>query len=407
MACINAGCDAVYLGGSKFGARAYAQNFIDEEIVRAVKYAHVFNKKVYLTINTLIKEREFKEAIDYVSPFAKAGIDAFIVQDIGLISALKSQYPDVDIHVSTQGFATGVNSVKFFKDLGAARVVLARELSLKEISEIKDKVDIELETFIHGAMCYSYSGQCLFSSSLGGRSGNRGRCAGPCRLSYKPYVDGVKYEDCYTLSMKDQCTIEILPKLIDAGIDSLKIEGRMKKPEYTAFTTAIYRKYLDNIYENGKCIVSGKDMDNLRKMYMRSEIQTGYYYTSNGSEMISLNNPGYSGSDNSLMNMTREKYMNGIPKCIVSGFFYAHAGEPVSLSLYIDDKCVTVSGECPEISTGRPLTLADVKKQISKMGDSVFELNELNFDMEDNLFIPVSKLNSLRRRAVEELYDEF
>ena len=241
---LNAGCDAVYLGGSRFGARAYADNFSDEEIIKAIKLAHINNVKVYLTVNTLIKEREYSDVIDYLRPLYEAGLDGCIVQDLGLIVRFKEFFPDMECHVSTQGFATGIESVKFYKSLGASRVVLARELSLDEIKKIKASVDVELETFIHGAMCYSYSGECLFSSCLGGRSGNRGRCAGPCRLPYK-MLDDKSGTDKYLLSMKDQCTIDIIPELINAGIDSLKIEGRMKKPEYSAFVTSVYRKYID------------------------------------------------------------------------------------------------------------------------------------------------------------------
>ena len=204
---INAGCDAVYLGGSKFGARAYADNFSDEEIIRAIKVAHLHDVKIYLTVNTLIKEREYKEVCDYIRPFYEAGLDACIVQDLGLISCFGTPFPNMECHISTQGFSTSIESVKMYKEMGAKRVVLARELSLDEIDYIKKNVDIELETFIHGAMCYSYSGQCLFSSCLGGRSGNRGRCAGPCRLPYS-YLGNNKNSDAlneaFFLSMKDQ-----------------------------------------------------------------------------------------------------------------------------------------------------------------------------------------------------------
>lgn len=407
LGCINAGCDAVYLGGRQFGARAYAENFSDEEIIKAIKYAHVFNVKIYLTINTLIKEREVKEAIDYVKPFAEAGLDAFIVQDLGLISLLKENFPNVEIHISTQAFSTGINSVKYFKELGASRVVLAREMTLHEIKNIKDNVNIELETFIHGAMCYSYSGQCLFSSSFGGRSGNRGRCAGPCRLCYSTNAGKIPHKEEFMLSMKDQCTVSILSKIIDAGVDSLKIEGRMKKPEYAAFVTSIYRKYTDQYLESGKLCVSKEDYENLLHIYLRSMIGTGYYECESSKDMITLSRPSYSGNDEHLMLDIKNKYLINPPKRKISGFFNATANECMSLSLFTGDKCVVVNGDYTERSLKRATTRDEVFKQINKLGDTPFEFDELTIEIEDNLFIPVSKLNELRRQAIKELLNEF
>ncbi|MCQ2520382.1 MAG: U32 family peptidase [Lachnospiraceae bacterium] len=409
LGCINAGCDAVYIGGNRYGARAYAENFSDEEIVKAIKYAHLFDIKVYLTVNTLIKQRELSDVVAYVKPFADAGLDAFIVQDIGLISLLKNAYPETEIHVSTQGFSTGINSVKYYKELGATRVVLARELTLNEIKAIKDSVDIELETFIHGAMCYSFSGQCLFSSSLGGRSGNRGRCAGPCRLEYASVIDSSESEAKYLLSMKDQCTVSILPELIDAGIDSLKIEGRMKKPEYTAFVTSVYRKYIDEYYLYGKSkySVKPKDFTALKNMYMRSEIGTGYYNQINSAEMISIASPSYSGSDDSMMKYTREKFLSAPRKKSISGYFSASKADGIAFSVFDSNRCVTVSDTNVSQSINKPATAETVRKQLCKLGDTPFTFDELTIDMEDDLFLPVSTLNGVRRRAIEELLNEF
>ena len=221
-----AGADAVYLGGNAFGARAYADNFSKEEICEGIRYAHILGKKIYLTVNTLVKEREFPSLYDFLLPFYENGLDGVIIQDMGVFTFIREHFPGLELHASTQMTITGAYGASLLKKEGACRIVPARELSLKEIIEIKNKVDIEIETFVHGAMCYCYSGQCLFSSILGGRSGNRGRCAQPCRLPYR--VDGGPEE--YPLSMKDMCTIELLPELIEAGIDSFKIEGRMKKP---------------------------------------------------------------------------------------------------------------------------------------------------------------------------------
>jgi len=405
---INAGCDAVYLGGTKFGARAYADNFSDEEIIKAIRTAHLYGVKVYLTVNTLIKEREFKEVCDYIRPFYEAGLDACIVQDIGLISSFGKLFPEMECHVSTQGFATGIKSVEFYKKLGASRVVLARELSLSEIKDIKHDVDIELETFIHGAMCYSYSGECLFSSCLGGRSGNRGRCAGPCRLPYK-YSDenGKISEESYFLSMKDQCTINLIPSLIDAGIDSLKIEGRMKKPEYTAFVTSIYRKYIDLYINNpSEFYVEKKDIDALRHIYLRSEIGEGYYNQYNGKSMLTLSNPAYLGNDQQLMELVNKEFLEGINRIGISLYASVYSGAEITMVLTNQDIAVTVVGPVAESAQSRATTKEDITKQLSKMGDTCFTVTDSFIDTDNSSFVPVKILNELRRSCVNKLEDE-
>lgn len=407
LACINAGCDAVYLGGSRFGARAYADNFTDEEIVSAIRYAHVFGVRVYLTINTLIKEKEFDGAVKYVKPFVEAGLDAFIVQDIGLMKVFSEYFPETQIHVSTQGFCTSSISADYFKELGATRVVLARELGIDEIKKIKAETGIEVETFIHGAMCYSFSGQCLFSSSLGGRSGNRGRCAGPCRHSYIPEFDGKKYDESYVLSMKDQCTLSILPELIDAGIDSLKIEGRMKKPEYAAFVTYIYRKYIDAYYEDRNFSFDPGDIHKLKSIYLRTGVQTGYYNTYNGSEMITMDNPAYAGSDDKLMAEIRAKFIDNQPKKSIDIKFEAHRDKPMLLQLSEGVHMVYEEGETPESAINRETTEYEVIKQLAKLGNTPFTSGEIIADIDPGLFIPVKTINELRRRTVEKLINAF
>ncbi|MBP5600944.1 MAG: U32 family peptidase [Lachnospiraceae bacterium] len=405
---INAGCDAVYLGGSKYGARAYADNFTDEEIVKAIKIAHLYGKKVYLTVNTLIKEKEFNDVCEYIKPFYKAGLDACIVQDLGLISVFSKLFPDMECHVSTQALATGLESVREYKKLGASRVVLARELSLKEIKNIKENEDIEIETFIHGAMCYSYSGACLFSSCLGGRSGNRGRCAGPCRLPYK-YVlpKGKLSNESYFLSMKDQCTIESIPDLVEAKIDSLKIEGRMKKPEYTAFVTAMYRKYIDRYLSEPKSFkVDKKDLDALKHIYLRSEIGTGYYYMQNGKEMICEKTPGYMGNDENLMTQITKEYVDSLKKIKIDAFISVLMGQNISLTLTYGDISVTAMGDMPSEAITKSLSKEDISKQISKLGDTCFVINEIFCETDNESFVPVKALNELRREAVSLLEDE-
>ncbi|MGN1186883.1 MAG: peptidase U32 family protein, partial [Lachnospiraceae bacterium] len=229
-AAINAGADAVYLGGSMFGARAFAGNFDEKELIEAIRTAHLYGRKVYLTVNTLLRGDELEGLADYIRPYYEAGLDAAIVQDYGVFAVLHKHFPELALHASTQMTITGRYGAQLLKNMGATRVVTARELSVAEIKNIHEHVDIEIESFVHGALCYSYSGQCLLSSMLGGRSGNRGRCAQPCRLTYS--MNGIKNK--HLLSPKDMCTIEAIPDIIDAGVYSLKIEGRMKGPEYVA-----------------------------------------------------------------------------------------------------------------------------------------------------------------------------
>lgn len=291
-AAIAAGADAVYAGGRKFGARAFANNFSDEELLKAIDYAHVHGKRFYLTMNTLVKEDEFSELIHYLIPLYERGLDAVIVQDIGVFSCIRKYFPNLDIHISTQMTVTGAAGAKFLKDRGAVRVVPARELSLEEIRRMKQVTGMEIECFVHGALCYCYSGQCLLSSLIGGRSGNRGQCAQPCRL---PYMESGKKG--YFLSMKDICTLELIPDLIEAGIDSFKIEGRMKKPEYVAGVTAMYRKYTDLYLKKGRAgyLVSHQDKEALLDLFNRGGFHQGYYRKRNGQDMIALERPNHAG----------------------------------------------------------------------------------------------------------------
>ena len=280
LAAINSGADAVYLSGEKYGARAYAKNFTQEELLNAIDYAHVFNRKVFMTVNTLVKDNELEELYDFLLPYYKQGLDGVIVQDMGVISYIRRNFPDLPVHASTQLAITGLEGINLLEKEGVVRTVLAREVSLDEIRHIHNNSDMEIECFVHGALCYSYSGKCLFSSLVGGRSGNRGRCAGSCRQPYN---------DKYVLSTKDICCLSIIPDLIDAGIASFKIEGRMKSPEYVAGVTAIYRKYIDIYYSNiskmssdeiKKKYFTGKDFNNdlatLLRLYTRGGNSTGY-----------------------------------------------------------------------------------------------------------------------------------
>ncbi len=290
-----AGADAVYIGGTRFGARAYADNLDEQTMLEAIDFVHLHGRKIYLTVNTLLKERELKEDLyRYLLPYYKQGIDAVIVQDIGVLSFIKEYFPDLPIHASTQMTITDLAGARFLEKQGVERVVTSREMHIDEIRKISESTDLEIESFVHGALCYCYSGQCLYSSMLGGRSGNRGQCAQPCRLPYK--VDGEK-EAQYILSLKDICTLEYIPELIEAGIYSFKIEGRMKKPEYVALVTAMYRKYVDLYFEKGKkgFKVDPKDKEKLMDLYNRGGSHGGYYHTQNGREMLSLDRPNHAG----------------------------------------------------------------------------------------------------------------
>lgn len=402
---INAGADAVYLGGSKFSARAYADNFTEEEICRAIRYAHFNSKKIYLALNTLIKEEEFSLLYDFVVPFYEEGLDGIIIQDLGVWKYIRETFPGLPLHASTQMTVTGAMGADFLKENGASRVVPARELSLEEIRKIKDRTGLEIECFIHGAMCYCYSGQCLFSSILGGRSGNRGRCAQPCRQSYRvtDSDSGVTSKEMYLLSLKDMCTIEYIPKLIEAGIDSFKIEGRMKRPEYAAGVTAIYRKYIDRYYEKGisKYNVDRQDLDRLKNLYIRSELQTGYYERENGREMITLNKPGYTGSDESVIKEIADNYLQGEVKYPVTINGRFNAGEAAVLQIKGKGITQTAYGEKVQSAITMPMGKEKFLKQLHKTGDSFVYIDKEELDIGDNTFMPVAGLNRLRREAVE------
>lgn len=419
LAAVCAGADAVYLAGTRFGARAYADNFSNEELIRTIHYAHVLGVRVYLTVNILTKQDEMESTVDFVCRMYEEGLDGVIVQDLGLIRRLHGRCPQLLLHASTQMSITGPEAVSYLKRLGVSRIVPARELSLSEIRTIKSEAPIEIEAFVHGAMCYSYSGRCLMSSFLGGRSGNRGRCAGPCRLPYevldeehRPVGPDAGRSECYPISMRDMSTLSILPDLIDAGIDSFKIEGRMKKPEYAAGVTAMYRKYIDRFYEwdrqgrPGKWSVDRNDRKELSSLYIRSEISEGYYKRRNGRSLVTIDKPGYAGSDEKLLHTIREKYLEHPPKRQIDGKALLHVGEPVRLTVCTvgaDGISVTVTGEEPDRAQKRPLHKEEIEKRLRKTGDSPFTFGRLLVDADDNIFVPVGKINALRRDALSQL----
>lgn len=302
-AAIYAGCDAVYVGGSKFGARAFANNLDKETMLEAIDFVHLHNKKIYMTVNTLLKEPEMNQLYEYLLPYYEAGLDAVIVQDLGVLNFVNKQFKKLPIHASTQMTLTGSYGIKLLENMGVTRLVPARELSLEEIKDLRKHTGVEIETFVHGALCYCYSGQCLLSSMIGGRSGNRGRCAQPCRMIYS--LDGDKKQNPYKLSPKDICTLDILPELIEAGVQSFKIEGRMKRAEYTAYTAYLYRKYADLYLDLGnegyaqyiKQHSKEKECEikNLMDLYNRGSFTKGYYTQYNGTNMMSMLRPNHNG----------------------------------------------------------------------------------------------------------------
>ena len=463
-AAINAGADAVYLGGSMFGARAFAGNFEEAELIKAIRTAHLYGRKVYLTVNTLLRNDELEKLVQYVKPYYEEGLDAVIVQDYGVFAVLREAFPGLDLHASTQMTITGKYGAQLLKDMGAARVVPARELSAKEIRDIYDNVDVEIESFVHGALCYCYSGQCLLSSMIGGRSGNRGRCAQPCRLTYS--ANGISEK--YLLSPKDMCTIEAVPDILDAGVYSLKIEGRMKSPEYVAGVSYAYRKYVDMYLEKGRdgYRVEEQDIRQLMDLYNRGGFCKGYYYAQNDKSMMTFDRPNHQGivignikngelilsqevnpgdvlefpdgseyttptgkksgrlalpkgvlknpkngaavyrtRNNELLGQLRAGYIDNDIKIPVRMEIFLKSGERAFLKLLSGDKELVVYGDVLEPSDKRPAVREDVVKQLKKLGGTAFSSDEGSIvtDIQGSPFVPVRLLNDLRRNALEEL----
>ncbi len=411
MAAFHAGADAVYIGGSAFGARAYADNPDEDMLLKAIRYAHMHGKKLYLTVNTLLKEEELHGKLySYLKPYYEEGLDAVIVQDFGVLRFIREHFKDLPIHASTQMTITGALSAKHLEELGVSRVVTARELSLSEIREIHETCKIEIESFVHGALCYCYSGQCLFSSLVGGRSGNRGRCAQPCRLPYQ-LMDGSKVlvpeAKGYLLSPKDLNTIHRLPEILEAGIYSLKIEGRMKKPEYTAGVVSIYRKYLDYALEHGNngYHVSKEDDKKLFDLFNRNGFTDGYYFRQNGKQMITLTKPAGRGENEELNRYLRETYIDSNLKENINGMVKIISGKSAIINLTCNGYSCEVEGEVVSPAQNRPLTKEDIARSMEKIKDTDFIWEKLEIETDGASFYPVGKLNEFRRKALETLAD--
>ena len=453
-AAVAAGADAVYMGGRRFGARAYADNPDEKGLLEAIDYVHLHGRRLYMTVNTLFKEDELEELENYMRPYCDRGLDGVIVQDLGALAFMRRHFPGLELHSSTQMTVTSVYGARMMKEMGCSRVVTAREMSLEEIRRIHDETDIEIESFVHGALCYCYSGQCLMSSLIGGRSGNRGRCAQPCRLPYTVYEPGDlsrqkdkhcapeqagqsgarsriieqtgkknrnqkpaasgrtgpsplnKSSERYVLSLKDLCTLDILPDIIEAGVYSLKIEGRMKSPRYTAGVVSIYRKYVDRYLEQGRegYFVEPEDRKMLLDLFDRGGFTDGYYARHNGRGMVALKEkPEFREGNQKLFEYLDKTYVVAELKEKVRGHVELAEGEPSRLTLESRGEKVQVLGQAPQAAEHQPMTREKVLKQLNKTGGSPFSFETLTAQIEGDLFLPVQALNELRRTGFQEL----
>ncbi len=408
LAAFHGGADAVYIGASRFGARAYADNPDEAQLLSAIDYAHLHGKKLFITVNTLLKEQELEKELDsLIAPLYHQGVDGIIVQDPGVLYFLHHRYPDLPLHASTQMAVSGADTANRLWQDGISRVVMPRELSLEEIRSIHQACpDLEIEAFVHGALCYCYSGQCLFSSLAGGRSGNRGRCAQPCRMPYTLERHGkVLAREAYLLSLKDLNTIDLLPEIIESGVTSLKIEGRMKKPVYTAGVVEIYRKYLDLYRSQGTegYRVDAADREALLHLFNRSGFTQGYYKAHNRSDMITRKKPEFRIEDEALTEHITQKHLNKLLQEPCKGRFRMQRELPLSLTVFWDTFSHTAQGPVPQTAMNQGLTSQRVEEQLKKTGQSPYLFQSLHMEMEEGLFVPMGQINALRREALDGL----
>jgi len=423
VAAVENGADGVYLGGRMLNARQHADNFDDGQLERAVDYAHVRGVNVYLTVNTLVSDREMKRAVDFALRAYEMGMDGIIVQDIGFAGLVKKAAPALPLHASTQMTIYNLEGVRVLESMGFKRVIPARELPLEEINNIVRNTSMEVEIFVHGALCVSYSGQCLMSSIIGGRSGNRGKCAQPCRLPYELVSHGPAVsrgeKTGYLLSPRDLCTVHMLDRIVGTGVRSLKIEGRMKSPEYVATVVRVYRKYLDAALQSraergGKNIaVDDADMRDLAQIFSRGGFTDAYLTGGKGRGMMWIErgaapegDKACRTSDKSLNARARESF-GGIPKRKVGlrAELTVRKGMPVVLHVRDDEgnSVKAASGSSPEEAVNRPLTVERAVEQLQKTGPTPFEFSHIGIDLEENLTVPVSVINSLRRQTLGEI----
>ena len=476
VSAVNNGCDAIYLGGKDFNARQSAKNFTNEELKHIIDYCHVRGVKVNLTLNILYKEDEIQNVLDFVSTMYSYGIDALIIQDIGIFSLIKKHF-DIALHSSTQMTIHNIEGVKFLKELGFKRVVLSRELSLEEIKEITNNVNIEIEAFVHGAICVSYSGRCLMSSLIGERSGNRGRCAQPCRMEYKLIKDNKIYANNYLLSPRDTSTLPIIDELVNSGIHTFKVEGRMKNPEYVAQVISTYRKYIDKAEDNNFSNIEEQDFKNITQIFNRGGGSiTGYYKTWSSPSMISpspkssglkigfvksynkktkkceifLQEPTTAGdgieiwtktkphcgtniSKTSMANETivvtidgaiskgdlvfrsfdkaldrklKKSYEKPTRKLNVNAKVSAKIDNNIVLTLETNKACVSLSGAIVEKAKNASISKDELISRLSKTGDTPFSLNFTSVDIDDDIYMPISSINSIKREAISLLEEK-
>ena len=386
VAAIRGGADAIYIGGKKFGARAYAKNFDIEEIGRAVRYAHLHNRKIYVTLNTLVLDKEMPEVLDYARELYQVGVDALIIADLGAISVIREHLPDFELHASTQMSVHNSLGADMAYELGCKRVVLARELSGKNIRTVTENCKPEIEVFLHGALCVCHSGQCLFSSLVGGRSGNRGECAQPCRLPYNG-------DNSYPLSLTDLCLANHIKELCESGVASLKIEGRMKSADYVYRVTSIYRRLLDEYRE-----ATEEELSELRAVFSRGGFTDKYFAGKNLDNMT-----GTRGEEDKKNSRELGSESFDLERTTVFAKAKIVAGERSCLTLYNDKKTVTAHGDIPAPAESHPLTEEDVKSRLSKMGATMLSLSIDDIDLElgEGLNLSPAGINALRREAAE------
>ncbi len=402
IAAVQSGADAVYIAGTNFGARSYADNFDEDALEKAVDYCRVRDVRVYVTVNTLVLDDEIQELCEYLIFLAKIGVDAIIVQDMGVLKLAQEMVPELPVHASTQMTIHNADGVEILKNFGIKRVVLSRELSIEQIRKISERTDVELEAFAHGALCMCYSGQCLLSSIIGSRSGNRGKCAQPCRLQYS--INSSKQKAFY-MSLKDLCSLKHLPTLIDAGVTSLKIEGRMKGPAYVAAVVGIYRKYIDNPDER----IDYKDIELLDTIFNRGGLTDGYLTGNKGVEMFALNkpeNPYRKGSAALEKELLASVAKENIKKKLNAKIIIKENQKPV---MEVDDGKVFVQylhDKLPEKALKTAVCEDAVASQIAKTGGTPFEFSNISVQMDDGLFISAGELNKIRRETLEKFSSE-
>lgn len=389
-AAVRCGANAVYLGSKSINARRNADNFDNEQLKAAVEYCHQRNVKVYLTANTLVSDSEMKEAYETIKAAFLCGTDGFIVQDLGLAKMIKKCFPDAKLHASTQCSVMTADGINELKQLGFSRAVIPREMSIEEIKDLRKRTDIELEMFVHGALCMCVSGQCYMSSMLGSRSGNRGLCAQPCRLSFSADNSG----SC-DLSLKDLSLIRHIKEIKDAGIISLKIEGRMKRPEYVAAAVTACKKAIDSQYTDD-------DENILRSVFSRSGFTDGYFTGIRKNMFGTRQKEDVVAAESVLKELSHlyEKENNLIG---IDLFFECKYNKPLKLTAKTDRKEVTVSSTAPEKAINKPLTEKILQSRLSKFGNTQYYAGNIQIELDDGLTAPVSEINALRRAVVEKL----